>query len=54
MISEAAPLVKVVGLKLIENGDSIAPDDVRPLAAWIQANRPESLKWDDKAPDLTP
>jgi hypothetical protein len=54
IISEAAPLVKVVGLKLIENGDSIAPDDVLPLAEWIQSNRPESLKWDDKAPDLTP
>lgn len=54
LIAESAPLVKVVGLKLIQNSDQFASDDVRPLAEWIQANKPDSLKWDDKADELSP
>ncbi len=54
LIAESAPLVKVVGLKLIQNSEQFASDDVRPLAEWIQANKPENLKWDDKAAELSP
>ena len=54
VIAESAPLVKVVGLQLIENSEQFASDDVRPLAEWIQANKPENLKWDEKAEELSP
>ncbi|MEY3175351.1 MAG: hypothetical protein RLZZ436_3265, partial [Planctomycetota bacterium] len=53
-ISEAAPLVKVVGVGLIRNTDSLPIDQLKPLAEWLQANQPQNLTWDDNLPPLSP
>jgi hypothetical protein len=53
-ISEAAPLVKIVGVGLIRNTDPLPIDQLKPLAEWLQANQPQSLVWDDSLPALSP
>jgi len=53
-ISEAAPLVKIVGVGLIRNTEKLPIDQLKPLADWLQANKPQNLSWDDSVPALSP
>jgi hypothetical protein len=53
-VADAAPLVKIVGIGLINNSAPFPADQLVPLAQWLQANRPENLKWDENLPPLTP
>lgn len=53
-ITEAAGLVKVVGLGLLKNSDALTREEVLPLAEWLNANKPAELKWDDRLPALSP
>lgn len=51
-ITDAAPLVRMVGIKLIQNSEGFTGNEVQPLAAWIQENKPANLKWDNTQPAL--
>ena len=53
IISGAAPFITMVAVKLAENKASFNVQELQPLAAWIQANRPANLIWDANAPPLT-
>jgi hypothetical protein len=53
-VTDAAPLVKIVGIGLINNNAAFPAEQVVPLAQWIQANQPENLKWDENLPPLSP
>ncbi|MGV2334935.1 MAG UNVERIFIED_CONTAM: hypothetical protein LVR18_12745 [Planctomycetaceae bacterium] len=53
-IAEAAPLAKVVGVGLIRNTEPLPIDQLKPLAEWLQANKPQNLTWDDNVPALSP
>jgi len=51
-ITDAAPLVRMIGIKLIQNSEGFTGNEVQPLATWIQENKPTNLKWDNTQPEL--
>ena len=51
-IADAAPMVQMVGMKLVRNSSTFTIQELTPLATWIRDSQPANLKWDNGQPAI--
>ncbi len=51
-IADAAPLVQMVGVRLVRNSTTFTIQELTPLANWIEGNKPANPRWDNGQPPI--